>query len=137
MSADASGGVKGHYMWIVQLRPASADERYLTLRGKGVTTERSKAKVFTDETEAEKYVQIARDTWPDSKLIQVTPVQPEAHSETEDRVLKLEAAARAVASELSAVLSLGGRLAHHGHNQNPGTCGPCRALNELKRVLSA
>jgi hypothetical protein len=52
--------------WIIQLRSHHEGERYYTSRGKGVTYEKSKAKVFSTQKEAEDKAKECT-LWPDAK----------------------------------------------------------------------
>ena len=54
--------------WIIQLRAPKDGVRYFMLRGKGVTLDREKAKVFPSKEEAEKKMAICT-LWPARKLI--------------------------------------------------------------------
>jgi len=118
--------------WIVQLRSSSAGERYLTQRGKGVTTDRQKAKVFADWAEADSFRLQASRLWPDSQVIPLIDMPMVEPSELE----RLKQAAQKVATVLSAQLSLRGDRLHHGHRSRPGTCDACDALNELVSLIT-
>ncbi len=57
-------------MWIIQLRSPEAGSRYFTRRGKGVTTFRDKAKVFSKQDEALYWLRYCT-LWPDRLLIKI------------------------------------------------------------------
>ncbi len=54
--------------WIIQLRAPEQGARYYTARGKNVTNERDKAKVFSTEQEAKDKMDDGT-LWPDRKVI--------------------------------------------------------------------
>lgn len=54
--------------WIIELRPPEEGGRYFTKRGKGVTHDPRKAKVFTDRAEAEAHMAPCT-LWPSRRVI--------------------------------------------------------------------
>lgn len=56
--------------WIIQLRDPKDGARYFSSHGKGVTTDLSKVKIFSDKNEAENKMEECT-LWEDRKLILV------------------------------------------------------------------